>query len=118
VKRPPTPRDEKHATNSGAEAYDDEFARAVADVIPLSPDSRGRVRPTSQIEQATPPAPSAKRSQADDIDESAEAEFVAPGIDRRELRNHVVRLLNFMMNPEIHGESDIERARRRAASRG
>jgi acetyl-CoA carboxylase carboxyl transferase subunit beta len=39
-------------------------------------------------------------------------------VDRRELRSHVIRLLNFMMNPEIHGESDIERARRRAASRG
>ena len=39
-------------------------------------------------------------------------------VDRRELRNYVIRLLNFMMNPEIHGESDIERARRRAASRG
>jgi acetyl-CoA carboxylase carboxyl transferase subunit beta len=37
-------------------------------------------------------------------------------VDRRELRNHVIKLLNFMMNPEIHGESDIERARRRAAS--
>lgn len=39
-------------------------------------------------------------------------------VDRRELRNHVIKLLNFMMNPEIHGESDIERARRRATSRG
>lgn len=39
-------------------------------------------------------------------------------IDRRELRTHIIKLLNFMMNPEIHGESDIERARRRAASRG
>lgn len=33
-------------------------------------------------------------------------------VDRRELRNHIIKLLNFMMNPEIHGESDIERARR------
>jgi acetyl-CoA carboxylase carboxyl transferase subunit beta len=38
-------------------------------------------------------------------------------VDRRELRTHIIKLLNFMMNPEIHGESDIERARR-AASRG
>ncbi|HSE18947.1 MAG TPA: acetyl-CoA carboxylase, carboxyltransferase subunit beta [Pyrinomonadaceae bacterium] len=37
-------------------------------------------------------------------------------VDRREMRDYVARLLNFMMNPEIHGESDIERARR-AASR-
>lgn len=38
-------------------------------------------------------------------------------VDRRELRNHIIKLLNFMMNPEIHGESDIERARRRAITR-
>ena len=37
-------------------------------------------------------------------------------VDRREMRDYLARLLNFMMNPEIHGESDIERARR-AASR-
>jgi len=38
-------------------------------------------------------------------------------VDRRELRTHIIKVLNFMMNPEIHGESDIERARRRAISR-
>jgi len=38
-------------------------------------------------------------------------------VDRREMRNYIMRLLNFMVNPEIHGESDIERARRRAISR-
>ena len=37
-------------------------------------------------------------------------------VDRRELRSYIIKLLAFMMNPEIHGESDIERARR-AASR-
>src|ERR687894_245808 len=35
-------------------------------------------------------------------------------VDRRELRDYVIKLLNFMMNPEIHGESDIERSRRAA----
>src|SRR5256885_4827734 len=35
-------------------------------------------------------------------------------VDLRELRSYVIRLLDFMMNPEIHGESDIERARRAA----
>ena len=38
-------------------------------------------------------------------------------VDRREMRHYFIKLLNFMMNPEIHGESDIERARRRATSR-
>ena len=35
-------------------------------------------------------------------------------VDRREMRDYLAKLLNFMMNPEIHGESDIERARRAA----
>jgi acetyl-CoA carboxylase carboxyl transferase subunit beta len=35
-------------------------------------------------------------------------------VDRRELRDYIKRILSFMMNPEIHGESDIERARRAA----
>ncbi|HYK19613.1 MAG TPA: acetyl-CoA carboxylase, carboxyltransferase subunit beta [Pyrinomonadaceae bacterium] len=35
-------------------------------------------------------------------------------VDRRELRSYIIKVLNFMMNPEIHGESDIERARRAA----
>ena len=35
-------------------------------------------------------------------------------VDRREMRDYIVKLLSFMMNPEIHGESDIERARRAA----
>lgn len=38
-------------------------------------------------------------------------------VDRREMRDYIIKALNFMMNPEIHGESDIERARRRAISR-
>jgi acetyl-CoA carboxylase carboxyl transferase subunit beta len=35
-------------------------------------------------------------------------------VDRREIRDYISKLLAFMMNPEIHGESDIERARRAA----
>lgn len=38
-------------------------------------------------------------------------------VDRREMKSYITKILNFMMNPEIHGESDIERARRRAISR-
>jgi acetyl-CoA carboxylase carboxyl transferase subunit beta len=38
-------------------------------------------------------------------------------VDRREMRDYIIKLLNFMMNPEINGETDIERARRRAISR-
>src|SRR5213075_1810890 len=37
-------------------------------------------------------------------------------VDRRELRAYVIKVLSFMMNPEIHGESDIERALRAAST--
>ncbi len=38
-------------------------------------------------------------------------------VDRREMRDYIIKALNFMLNPEIHGESDIDRAKRRAISR-
>src|SRR5881296_2232712 len=37
-------------------------------------------------------------------------------VDRRELRNYIIKLLNFMMNPEISSISEIERLRTRASS--
>src|SRR4029453_5075691 len=38
-------------------------------------------------------------------------------VDRREIRQYVSTLLGFMMNPEIHGEPEIEKVRTRAAHR-
>ena len=37
-------------------------------------------------------------------------------VDRREMRNYIIKLLNFMMNPEIHGEPAMEKVRSRAVS--
>jgi len=37
-------------------------------------------------------------------------------IDRRELRTEIIKLLNFMMNPEISSNSEMERLRTRTAS--
>lgn len=37
-------------------------------------------------------------------------------VDRRELRDYIIKLLNFMMNPEISSSSEMERLRTRAAS--
>jgi acetyl-CoA carboxylase carboxyl transferase subunit beta len=34
-------------------------------------------------------------------------------VDRREVREYIIKLLNFMMNPDIHGEPRVERARAR-----
>ena len=38
-------------------------------------------------------------------------------VDRREMRNYIIKLLNFMMNPEIHGLHEMERVRARSTSR-
>jgi len=38
-------------------------------------------------------------------------------VDRRELKDYLTKLLNFMMNPEISNESEMGRVRSRAASR-
>ena len=38
-------------------------------------------------------------------------------VDRRELRDYIIKLLNFMLNPEISSHSEMERLRTRAASR-
>lgn len=37
-------------------------------------------------------------------------------VDRRELRDYLIKLLNFMLNPEISSHSEMERLRTRAAS--
>src|SRR5438094_10399407 len=38
-------------------------------------------------------------------------------VDRREMRDFIIKLLNFMMNPDISSVSEIERLRTRAASK-
>src|SRR5258708_34746386 len=37
-------------------------------------------------------------------------------VDRREIRDYIIKLLNFMLNPEISNSSEIERLRTRASS--
>jgi DNA-nicking Smr family endonuclease len=61
---------------------DEAFARAMADVAPLTPDPRGRVRSAAPVS-----APRIRTSppHTESTDESDES-FVAAGVDRRELR--------------------------------
>jgi len=37
-------------------------------------------------------------------------------VDRRELREYLTKVLNFMLNPEITGVSEMDRLRTRAVS--
>ncbi|PYR28590.1 MAG: DNA mismatch repair protein MutS [Acidobacteria bacterium] len=64
------------------------FAREMADVVRLRPDPRGRLRLSSVPAPASPssrtrPAHAATTSPAD---EGSNEDFIAPGVDRRELR--------------------------------
>lgn len=75
---------------------DDAFARemtSMLQVTPLKADPRGRVHtgPAQPAAHVSTPRPSATKKQAaapppPDIEEDFEGSFVAPGIDRRELR--------------------------------
>jgi DNA-nicking Smr family endonuclease len=81
-------RSPKRAKTTDLEPGDDYFADAMADVVPLAPDHRGRVRSAPAVSQrprATTPVTSSL-SAGDDDGIGAEEAYVAPGIDRRELR--------------------------------
>jgi DNA-nicking Smr family endonuclease len=71
----------------------DLFAREMADVTRLAPDSRARHRATPRVSPpraktpaATFTARSTKGGENEDTADGSEGGFVAPGVDRRELR--------------------------------
>ena len=72
------------------EQDDEEFARAMDDVVPLPPDPRGRV-------ERPPPVPSMRPAgEASPESGPVPDDYVAPGVDRREIRKlrrgeHTVR---------------------------
>jgi DNA-nicking Smr family endonuclease len=70
---------------TGSAPVEDEFARAMADVIPLGRERPDRVplgSPDVQVSRPADKAPTPERRQ----EEGVESSFVAPGVDRRELR--------------------------------
>jgi DNA-nicking Smr family endonuclease len=72
------------ADEPGIDTDTDRFAREMADVVPLAPDPRGRVR---SAPVAAPPRAIPAASQDDTPDNSdAGGDFVASGVDRREIR--------------------------------
>ena len=83
---------EPAAASPGAEPHNelDEFARAMADVRPLPPDRRGNrahARPIVHEPRASAPPSTASSSNCEPVaPDRQDAGFVAPGIDRRELR--------------------------------
>jgi DNA-nicking Smr family endonuclease len=86
-RRPRRPSDGSDAGKASDDGRDD-FARAMADVAPLPHDPRGervRVTPHVSAPRAAAAAPKSSLHQQDS-DETEAATFVAPGVDRRELR--------------------------------
>jgi DNA-nicking Smr family endonuclease len=76
----------KRRPEKGENADAEDFARAMADVVRLKPDPRGRVRTAPRIDPPRAATTSNSSSARQDADDESEAAFVARGVDRRELR--------------------------------
>jgi DNA-nicking Smr family endonuclease len=101
-------RPQRRATKADPDAEIDPLTRAMADVRPLAPDPRGRVRAgpaaTTRQKATTPPS-----SPAGDDDGVGEGEgYVAPGVDRRELRK--IKRGDYAASSELdlHGQTAEE----------
>ena len=99
---------DKGKTAGTADADAEAFGRALADVVRLPPDPRGRVRVAQLVvaRRAASPSPSTAAGEA--IDDESETSFVASGVDRRELRK-----LNRGDHPpgsrlDLHGQTATE----------
>jgi DNA-nicking Smr family endonuclease len=77
----PNPDRSPAAAPDDVPARDDAFERAMADVVRIAPDPRGRARAASPIPLLRP----AEELAASPLD-AVPDDFVAPGVDRRELR--------------------------------
>ena len=85
-----------------AAADADAFARAMRDVVRLGPDPRGRVRSVAPI---SPPRHSPQRTEHVDASDN---EFVANGVDRREIRK--LRKGDYIVRDrrDLHGMTGAE----------
>ena len=84
------------------ERDEEDFSRAMADVVPLPPDPRGRVERTAPSDRMRPV------DEASQVSGPVPDEYAAPGVDRREIRKlrrgeHTVR-----GRLDLHGMSVAE----------
>jgi DNA-nicking Smr family endonuclease len=79
-------RSPKVTRTTDPDADIDPLADAMADVVPLAPDARGRVRAAPAVTTRQRPKPPAPPSPGPDDETEEEDRYVAPGVDRRELR--------------------------------
>ena len=101
--RPP-----KRVPTNAPKADDDDFADAMADVVPLAPDHRGRIRAAPVVptrrKATAPPTVSA----GDDDGAGADEGYVAPGVDRRELRKLKRGDYDAGSTLDLHGQTAAE----------
>jgi DNA-nicking Smr family endonuclease len=64
----------------------DRFAREMADVVPLEPDPRGRNRARGPNRTTRPISAQPAAAGSDDASDTLDENFVAHGVDRREIR--------------------------------
>jgi DNA-nicking Smr family endonuclease len=77
----------------------DIFEREMADVVPLRPDPRGRVRASPSISAARQTMPSV------DPSEDSLEDFTAPGVDRREIRKLKRGAYDAEDRSDLHGKT-------------
>jgi DNA-nicking Smr family endonuclease len=100
-------RDDKRNETNVADAEVDDFARAMADVVRLAPDPRGRVRAAPHVTRPRAATPSTSAAGNDDHGVS-ESGFVAPGVDRRELRKLKRGEYAASSRLDLHGQTAAE----------
>ena len=79
-------RSPKRVSATAPAADSDHLADAMADVVPLAPDPRGRVRAAPAVTTRRRAPATAPSSAGHDDDEGTDGGYAAPGVDRRELR--------------------------------
>jgi DNA-nicking Smr family endonuclease len=86
----------------------DEFARAMADVTPVAPDPRGRVRSAPPV--TAPPITKTRntRNPSKDLEEGAAGDFAVSGVDQRTLRKLKRGDIQATARLDLHGQTTAE----------
>ena len=89
------------------------FARAMSDVVPRAPDRRPRIgKPAPVPTMGRPPVPAIRSvAEPDAPDASQRGDFVAHGVDRREIRKLRRGTYTVQARLDLHGETLAEASR-------
>jgi DNA-nicking Smr family endonuclease len=101
-------RSPKRASATAPVADSDHLADAMADVVPLAPDPRGRVRATPAVTTRRHAPATVPSSATHDDGDGADEGYVAPGVDRRELRKIKRGDYAAASTLDLHGQTAAE----------